>query len=291
MAPRTWLALAALCVLFGVLLHGSASDRAAFLAFNALGPWAPTLWSCVSALGLGLSMVLLLALDGPQGAERLARGLLAVLMGGVLVQSLKHGLALPRPAAVLDADALQVIGITLGGRAMPSGHAAVAGAMVVLWLQGWAGFDRLARAQALCAVVLAALIAVSRLAVGAHWPSDVWVGLGLGMAVATSVSAVPTLSRLSRAMALGLRGRAGSRLAAGGVVCAAAALWVGERELPLAEPVHVVLPLLALLAALRWWRLHGAVHPVERAGLSEKVSSPLPSTERARVVALKPERS
>jgi hypothetical protein len=71
-----------------------------------------------------------------------------------------------------------VIGTPLLNHAsMPSGHALTAGAVATvlaaaLGLRGW---------RVLLPFVLAVAVALSRIAVGAHWPADVLAGAGLGL--------------------------------------------------------------------------------------------------------------
>ena len=77
------------------------------------------------------------------------------------------------------------------GLAFPSGHAATsaAGALVLSWFA-----PRLTAAL----LVLAALIAASRVYVGVHYPADVVVGLAFGALVATSLRALAGFLRRSR---------------------------------------------------------------------------------------------
>jgi hypothetical protein len=91
---------------------------------------------------------------------------------------LKHTLNIPRPLNVLDAQWLQVVGQPpLLGHSMPSGHAMAAGSAAALLFL----FMRSERPRLEWVVLLlCALVALSRVSVGAHWPADVVTGFGLG---------------------------------------------------------------------------------------------------------------
>jgi undecaprenyl-diphosphatase len=106
--------------------------------------------------------------------------LLAVLLAHVTVDLvLKPAIARGRPfEAMLDA---RVVGARPMTYSFPSGHAAsaVAGAFVTTLM--------LPRARILL-WALAAIIALSRIYVGVHYPLDVVVGAGVGMAVAILVT-------------------------------------------------------------------------------------------------------
>ena len=93
-----------------------------------------------------------------------------------------HGLKIivdaPRPASVLPAESLHILGQKLMYRSFPSGHTVTAFAGICTFLPiipvTW---RRLA-------LILATGIGVSRIAVGAHWPIDVAGGAFLGMVIA-----------------------------------------------------------------------------------------------------------
>ncbi|MFM2405096.1 MAG: hypothetical protein RL223_2976 [Pseudomonadota bacterium] len=176
-----WLAVFALVGLACALQQGPL-DRALFHGLNAWGPQAPGLWSALSVAGLGLSLLLLVGAAGPRQAATVDALLLTVLFGGLLVQALKWTWADARPLAVLGAAQVHVLGERLHGRSMPSGHTAMAcAALVLVWprLRG--------AAPRLLAAAFAVGVALSRSAVGAHWPSDLLAGAALGAAVAWSV--------------------------------------------------------------------------------------------------------
>lgn len=181
----TWLAIVGgMLVATGVVLRSTGLDTAWMLRVHADAPsaWGVVAWSCLTVLGLGWSVIaILLALDRGPGQGRIAALLVPTLVVAALLARVpKSLLAKPRPAGTDIAPQLHVIGHAFTGKvSMPSGHAVAAGALLALL------FVMLPRRRWLAAgipVALACLaISLSRVVVGAHWPSDVFVGTGLGL--------------------------------------------------------------------------------------------------------------
>jgi membrane-associated phospholipid phosphatase len=252
-----WLAAAAfLLVVAGWLVHASGAGAAWMLGVHAHVPGddAATAWSCVTVLGLGsVALVLLLAADR-------GRGELAVLLaptfllGGLLAHVPKALFAVPRPAATSIAAHLHIIGHAFTGPvSMPSGHALTAAGTVALLCVVVARST-----PARVGLVLAgALVAWSRVVVGAHWPSDVFVGAGLGLfAAAAALGAAG--SRRGAAWHRWLADRiatpAGQRWIAI-VELAVAALLLSERTgYPAAQPIVWQVAGVAVVSAAYRWR-------------------------------------
>jgi undecaprenyl-diphosphatase len=271
------LAAGLLAIVAGVLLRANAAaNELLFHAVNDLGPSAPALWSGLSVAGLALSAWIYLTAFAEDTPERVAQLLWVVVVGGLTASLIKHHVPSPRPFLALGADHLHVVGVVLNIGSMPSGHSAMAFAMLAVAAGEKRRFDEHAavggflasRAGLGVVALLAFAIALSRLAVGAHWPADAFVGGGLGLAfgsVAPHAWPVAALTRL-------LQRPAGQRaMAAGLLVCAAciaatpallqathlaSVKWARQLETgyPLAAPLQIVLALLALAGALRWWR-------------------------------------
>jgi membrane-associated phospholipid phosphatase len=163
------LALAA-CILG--LGHGW---QAGFMTAQAAGRLLPDLfWESVTTLGderMLLALLLPFALRYPRVFWAVV---VATLIAGLLCRGLKLALPMPRPAAVLDASEITVLGARLTRHSFPSGHTATAFAAALVWVAQLGG------GRALPLVLLAAVAGFSRVAVGAHWPLDVLVGAGIG---------------------------------------------------------------------------------------------------------------
>ncbi len=133
-------------------------------------------WLAVTNLGRDEVFIVVLALYtwlwNPGGGRNLG----VVFAGSYLVNSaLKYGLNLPRPFANDPSLVSEAARATAGGPSLPSGHAQMSATL-------WAGIAAQVRRPGMwiAAVILIALIAGSRLALGVHTPLDVIVGLLLG---------------------------------------------------------------------------------------------------------------
>nr|WP_249419203.1 phosphatase PAP2 family protein [Hydrogenophilus thiooxidans] len=118
---------------------------------------------------------------------------LAALPTTLLVHGLKKAVAAPRPAAVLEPQQIVWFDLLPKSGAFPSGHTATAVILGGALLCGFAVRRKRVAAQQRTLpeariwligagfVLLVFAIALSRVAVGAHWPSDVIGGLGAGL--------------------------------------------------------------------------------------------------------------
>jgi membrane-associated phospholipid phosphatase len=260
-ARRWGVAAGVVAVGLGLLVTVAAPglNQSWFLAVNqATAAW-PQAMAALTVLGLGSSVILLAAAAGPSRSRWLATMFIAVVVGGLLVQLVKFGLAVPRPLSVLGPDAVHVVGMKLTSRAMPSGHSAAIFALLgaLLFNPG------LRPALAALAVPLAVAVAASRMGVGAHWPGDVLVGSGLGLITGAGLTAPWGGARIVSALDRRMRSRVGSRLMAALLVVVAGFVWVGEIDQPDADWVYRVLAAAGVAAAVAWWRLNPG-----RAGLA-----------------------
>jgi len=267
--------LAAMAIGLFLRSHG-ADNEALFHAVNALGPRAPASWSALSVAGLALAAWIYLTAFAEDVPERAAQLLWVVVVGGLTASFIKHHLPSPRPYLALGADRMSVIGTALSAGSMPSGHSAMAFAMLALIAGEKRRFDersavggRLASSPGLALVTLLAFgIALSRLAVGAHWPADACVGAGLGLVFGALAPHAWPVGAMTRLLARPL----GQRLMAAGLFLSALSIaatpelldatglvarkWARNLEsgYPLASPLQLALALVALVGAWRWAR-------------------------------------
>lgn len=178
------------------LAAGFLADAPVTAALQTAPAWLPATAARVTWLGnttwqaitLGTLMVIFaLARPDPHGAARAQRLLqlttacfLLILLTGIAVQLLKHGFGRPRPEALgtLSPYTLAPFGFQPGWNSFPSGHSTTMGALAVLAICLWPRGKWIAIAVALT-------VAVSRVIVGKHYPSDVIAGLALGAVLAS----------------------------------------------------------------------------------------------------------
>ncbi|MDD2990321.1 MAG: phosphatase PAP2 family protein [Zoogloea sp.] len=180
--PRLWAAIpATFLVAMAAGLALSGHNQAVFLRINAASTeWLPpALWSAITLSGSVLGMIALLAPTLKTQPRWLAAAFLAAPLGVLFSQGGKRYFDVMRPAGVLEAGSFQQIGQKLYVHAFPSGHSTTAFLVAAVLILAWPRDDRRGRA-ALVLLSLAALIGLSRIAVGAHWPLDVLVGAAGG---------------------------------------------------------------------------------------------------------------
>ena len=166
--------------IISALFAGTLGHVGGFLVAQAWSNTLPPLfWECVTVLG---DERVLFALFLPF-AMRYPRAFFAILLSAALAGLLSRGIklwaALPRPASVLPAELITVIGPRVTRHALPSGHTASLFAFVGV-LIGLSGCRR----YRVALLLLAVLAGFSRVAVGAHWPLDVMVGALVGLVAA-----------------------------------------------------------------------------------------------------------
>lgn len=161
----------------------SGADRSAFLRINHDSQvFGVVFWQCVTILGDGL-VALVLVLPFVRSRPALAwNTLVSSLLVLGAVQGIKHFDMSVRPLQVLPPESVNIIGPSLRLATFPSGHSATAFMLAGIF---WLYFRNVwVRSGVVAAAVL---IAVSRIAVGVHWPVDSlaggiigWLSAGLG---------------------------------------------------------------------------------------------------------------
>lgn len=174
-SPWVW-GLPLLCSVAAAVIGLFDANQSLFLWVNHVASALPSgFWQWVTTFGDSL-VVFSLALLLVERQPRLLWALmLAAMVTTVVTHGLKEWVLVMRPPAVLPHDSFTIIGKALGAVSFPSGHTASAFAFAsLLVLSGL-----LSPLQRLAVWLLAALVAVSRLAIGVHWPLDVLAGAAI----------------------------------------------------------------------------------------------------------------
>ena len=168
---------ALLAALAALLYYSGSLNIDAFAAVQSFTRNLPdTGWAMVTVCGSGLGAFALLSLALRRRPIWVAAALATAPIAGAYSNIIKRIVALPRPAAVLAPDQIHVIGETLRSNSFPSGHAVTAFALAATIVFA----SRRPPKAALWMVPVALLIALSRIAVGAHWPADLAGGAAGG---------------------------------------------------------------------------------------------------------------
>jgi undecaprenyl-diphosphatase len=169
-------ALIALGLLPGARTPALMVDIQAFTMF-----FDDDLWKSLNVFGhfLGAASILLLITRKMLIVWALV---LSALLGGCISRVLKLTLDVPRPAALMHED-LFIIGEKLTHGSMPSGHSMTIAIVFGLFLSLYPRFTPKAQRLGLPLTALVALVCLARVASGAHWPADVFMGAGLGLLI------------------------------------------------------------------------------------------------------------
>lgn len=138
-----------------------------------------------SGMGLkilyGIAMVLVLALGNARLRWMVLFSLVVVLLTDqISANFLKDVFGRMRPCHSLDPSQINLLVGCGGGKSMPSAHAANAFGQAVFW--GWAN-----KKIGIYLYLYAALVALSRVFVGVHYPFDILVGAIIGFTIGLSV--------------------------------------------------------------------------------------------------------
>jgi membrane-associated phospholipid phosphatase len=160
------------------VIYLSAQHNAAFLLANRMTHYLPdTLWAWLTFFGNGwgaFAMCFPLLLLAPR---LLTAGIFAGAAAAIMSPTLKALFDTPRPAAIFSSNDFYQIGEPLLQKAFPSGHTLTAFAITTAL---FFSCDKNARRPLLLLFLLASLIGVSRIGVGAHWVTDVLGGAAFG---------------------------------------------------------------------------------------------------------------
>lgn len=218
-----------------------------FLLLNGWhGPVGDAVIGVVTGLGDGLVVALLASVVMLFHFRLGLAGLLAFIVSGLLAQLLKRMFDMLRPPAVFDQ--LHVLGAALQSHSFPSGHATSCGVMLLLVVLL---SESLQRWQLWSLVGLFLLAAYGRVYVGVHFPFDVWIGLGLGVACMVMlwqwVRSWPERAWEASTWTWRISGMI--------VLIEASVLGLGYHVQPAsAQILALILPVLALAAVMRFWK-------------------------------------
>jgi membrane-associated phospholipid phosphatase len=154
----------------GLNLEGFAAVQAVTIALP------DRLWAMVTLCGTGVVAFALLSPTAAWQPRWFAAAIVAAAFAGLYTNVVKRALALPRPASVLDPAHLHIVGERLSANSFPSGHSVTSFTLAAILVLA----SRRPLTTALWAVPCAALVAISRIAVGAHWPADLAAGAAGG---------------------------------------------------------------------------------------------------------------
>jgi membrane-associated phospholipid phosphatase len=176
--PATWL-LPLLPIVLACVIYFSDLQTSSFLLISKLTQALPDIiWAFLTYLGNGWGIFAIafpLLLLAPR---LLTAGIFAGAISAIVISVLKPFFNFPRPASILAEGSFHRIGELLLSKAFPSGHTltafAIAGAL-------YFASAKSKRGPLLWLFILASLVGLSRIAVGAHWLTDVLAGAGVGL--------------------------------------------------------------------------------------------------------------
>lgn len=212
---------------------------------NAHTPAGDLFFGLVSGLGDGLIVALICSTLMLFRLRLGMAALLAFIVSGLLAQLLKRLFDMPRPPAVLEN--VHVLGSAFTSHSFPSGHATSDGVVVLLAFFLWTARDW--RSWAVAALFV--LAAIGRIYGGVHFPIDVAAGLAIGMIsmwlCRNWLAGLPVEQWQSSRWAWKIPGLI--------VVVQAAVLGLGYHVQPsTAQPLALVVPLVALLVVMQVWK-------------------------------------
>jgi membrane-associated phospholipid phosphatase len=167
-----------LCYIF-ILVTGT--NESIFVMINsAAARFSPFIWANLTFLGDTMAACSVMLLFIRKRPDLVWAGIVATIIGTLITNGLKLYLDIPRPAAVISSQ-VHIIGRVLLTHSFPSGHT-----VTIFTLAGIMMFFFRSALLRISVLILALLVGLSRIAVGAHWPADVMAGASLGILFANA---------------------------------------------------------------------------------------------------------
>ena len=213
-----------------------------FLWFNREAGILPDVfWANMTFVADTLFAVAVIAIVASRAPHIFNSGFVLLVIGALFVHGLKNLLEIPRPPAVLDLEAFKVIGPVVKNHAFPSGHSFTA-----LATAGLLALNMRSIPATLALLAIALVAAISRAAVGAHWPLDILVGSAAGLLFA--LIAQKLTNDIWWLQSVGLQ-----RFAAGLMTLTCIAMLFHDSRYPGTQLLTISAAALALLALSRYW--------------------------------------
>lgn len=182
--------IACVCIFIGALLsYFTEINQSIFLFINSFLPIAP-MWIAITTLGDGAVAGCIFYILLRKNNDALAKGLIAAVAGLLVIDGLKTFFGIPRPEHAADFSEpfhRLAADIAVTSFSMPSGHTAAAFLLGTLLFASL----KLNLMGKMALGILMVAIGLSRIALGVHWPADVFAGAGLGMLIAAVCAALP----------------------------------------------------------------------------------------------------
>jgi membrane-associated phospholipid phosphatase len=172
---RTWGIPLFLLACMAVILWNDTNIDVFFIINGFSGLTGEKLWALLTFFSDGLVTFVIL-LPWIRSKPRIVWAvLMAALISTVFIQAIKHLAQVPRPPDFLAPEHFNLIGPGWTSNSFPSGHASM-----VFVLAGVFFFTTSKIWLRPILLVLASLVAMSRIVVGVHWPLDVLAGVVIG---------------------------------------------------------------------------------------------------------------